>query len=103
MLALPGWPQVHLYAGLSGLLHAGLAVAWAWTAVFGSGRPLSFVLLAGLALKLLSEHAWNEPVVFSPDWGFEVVNAAHLGGALAGAASGLGAALAAYLLHQHRR
>jgi membrane associated rhomboid family serine protease len=103
VLGLLAWPQVHQYAGLSGLLHAGLGVAWGWAAFFGVARPLSFVLLAGMTLKLLGEHAWSEPVRFSAEWGFEVVNAAHLGGALAGAASGLVAALAAYLVHQHRR
>ena len=101
-LALLAWPGIHLYAGLSGLLHAGLAVAWARVAVFGADRPLSFLLLTGLVLKLLDEHGWSQPVAFSARWGFDIVNAAHLSGALAGASSGLVAALAAHLVHQRR-
>ena len=52
-------------------------------------KPWSFALLAGLGLKLLTEQAWIHPVVYSPDWGFNVVVAAHLSGALAGAGLGL--------------
>ena len=90
-LALLAWPQVQQYSGLSGLIHAALAVLWAHAAVQRKAWPLSFVLLAGMGLKLLTEHAWSVPVAFDIGWGFNVVYAAHLGGTLAGAACGLGA------------
>ena len=42
-----------------------------------------------MGLKLLTEHAWSQPMVFDPNWGFNVVVAAHLGGALVGAGCGV--------------
>ncbi len=84
-LALAAWPhQVTWYAGMSGLLMAMLAVlsVHAWRP---GSRMASAVLLAALGLKLLAEAAWSQPLAFDPLWGFNVVNAAHLSGALAGA------------------
>ena len=89
-LALLGWPQVAGYSGMSGLLNAMVAVLWAHTALRGGTKPVSFVIFAVLALKLLSEHAWSQPIAFDPNWGFNVVYAAHLTGAAAGALCGLG-------------
>ena len=83
-LGLLYWPQITSYAGFSGLNHAVASVVIAQAAIKKIAYPLSFVLLAGLGLKLLSEHAWSQPVVFSADWGFAVVQAAHLSGAAAG-------------------
>lgn len=82
------WPGVTGYRGLSGLLHAAVLALWAHAAVHAIARPLPFALLAGVLLKLATERAWVQPVVFDPDWGFNVVYAAHLGGALAGALCG---------------
>jgi rhomboid family GlyGly-CTERM serine protease len=83
------WPGVAHYRGLSGLIHAAVLALWAHTAINSIAKPLSFVLLAGMALKLATEHAWSQPLAFDPDWGFNVVYAAHLSGAVAGAACGL--------------
>ena len=88
-LALVWWPQVASYSGMSGLLNAMAAVLWAHAALRGGAKPVSFTIFAVLVLKLLSEHAWSQPVAFDPNWGFNVVYAAHLAGALAGAACGL--------------
>ena len=88
-LALWWWPQVGGYSGMSGLLNAMAGVLWAHTALGAAARPISFVIFAALALKLLSEHAWSQPIAFDPNWGFNVVYAAHLAGALAGGACGL--------------
>lgn len=88
-LTLPCWPQITAYSGLSGLLHAGVGVLWAWSAVQKTNQPWSFVLLCGLGLKLLTEHAWSQPVRPDSGWDFAVVQAAHLSGALSGAAIGL--------------
>lgn len=83
------WPGISQYRGLSGVIHAAVLALWAHAAINAIAKPLSFVLLAGVALKLAMEHAWNQPLAFDPDWGFNVVYAAHLGGAMAGAACGL--------------
>ena len=88
-LALVWWPQVTAYSGMSGLLNAMAAVLWAHAALRGGAKPVSFMIFALLGLKLASEHAWSQPIAFDPNWGFNVVYAAHLSGALAGAACGL--------------
>lgn len=88
-LALWWWPQIAGYSGMSGLLNAMAAVVWAHTVLRGGAKPVSFVIFAALALKLLSEHAWSQPIAFDPNWGFNVVYAAHLTGAMAGAVCGL--------------
>lgn len=85
-LALAAWPQVAWYAGMSGLLMAMLAVLCVQAALQAGSRIVASVLFVALALKLLSEHAWSQPMAFEPYWGFNVVNAAHLTGAVAGAA-----------------
>lgn len=83
-LALAWWPEVTYYAGLSGLLMAMLAVLAVHAWIVGP-RGAAAVLFFVLALKLLTERAWSQPLAFDPYWGFNVVNAAHLAGALAGA------------------
>lgn len=88
-LALALWPEITYYGGLSGLLMAMLAVLAVFAAVRATTRGTGVVLLIVLAFKLLTEHAWTQPMAFDPRWGFNVVLAAHLTGALAGA---LGAA-----------
>ncbi len=83
-LALAWWPEVGWYAGMSGLLMAMLAVLAVHAWLVGP-RAAAAVLLFVLALKLLAERAWSHPLAFDPYWGFNVVNAAHLAGASAGA------------------
>jgi hypothetical protein len=87
-LALLLWPQVASYGGLGGPIHAAAMVLAAVVARRPALKPLSPLLFAGMALKLLAEHAWAQPVVFDPSWGFNEVYAAHLTGAVAGAACG---------------
>jgi rhomboid family GlyGly-CTERM serine protease len=87
--ALALWPAVSGYQGLSGLLCAMLAVL-TLRAAREPGKRFEAVLLAALlAFKLASERAWAVPIAYDPDWGINVVRAAHL----AGAAAGLGSAL----------
>lgn len=88
-LGLLLWPDASSYSGLGGPIHAAAMVLWAHMALRPSLKPLSLVLFIGMALKLLIERAWAQPVVFDPSWGFNVVYAAHLTGALAGAVCGL--------------
>lgn len=87
-LALLYWPQITGYSGMSGLLNSMVAVLWAH-AIVHAAKPLSFIIFGALAIKLLGEHAWSQPIAFDPNWGFNVVYAAHLSGALAGAVWGL--------------
>jgi len=87
-LALLLWPQVANYGGLGGPIHAAAMVLAALVARRPALKPVAPLLVAGMALKLLAERAWVQPVAFDPSWGFNVVYAAHLTGAVAGAACG---------------
>ncbi|MFM2068026.1 MAG: rhombosortase [Pseudomonadota bacterium] len=97
------WPLTHLalglqpggllsYAGMSGVLHAGVAVAG--LAICLRRRPgevhIALAVLAGLALKLVLEW-WADPaapgaLLHPPGWDLSVVPLAHVAGALAGLA-----------------
>jgi rhomboid family GlyGly-CTERM serine protease len=96
------WPCTHLglllqpalrhYGGLSGLLHAGVAIlALRLLVQAGAGRPrwVGALLLAGLATKLLLEAPWQLALRPLPEAGFAVAPLAHATGALAGLASAL--------------
>jgi rhomboid family GlyGly-CTERM serine protease len=78
-LSLALCPQVTSYVGLSGLIHAGIALLG--ILLLQGSRYLGSALLLGLALKLWQEQSWVQPVVWSADWGFNVVVIAHLYGA----------------------
>jgi len=91
-LALLLWPEVTGYSGLSGLLCAMLGVLWVLAAQHPAGRVVSWVLLVSMGIKLLSEHAWSQPIGYDPNWGFNVVYAAHLGGFVCGTMCGLATA-----------
>ena len=84
-LALVLWPEISYYSGMSGLLMAMLAVLAVHATTRSEARVSGMVLLCVLGFKLLSEHAWTQPMAFDPHWGFNVVYAAHLTGAVAGA------------------
>ena len=93
-LLLATSPSLLRYGGLSGLLHAGVAIgAWAlfWHCQ-GQRRMVGALVLAGLALKLLFEEPllahWlglnvpKLPLAGAP--GFVVASYAHFAGAMAG-------------------
>lgn len=92
------WPVTHLallasadlqrYAGLSGVLHAGVAVLAVELVATRRGRDrgIGLALAVGLALKLVLERAWAAPVSTDGAWSFPVATVAHLAGALAGGA-----------------
>lgn len=89
-LGLILWPnQIGGFYGLSGVVHAAAAIlalrAIASSATYRIGQMLS----AGLLFKLALEQAWAVPVGFDANWGFNVVYAAHLTGAVSGAAAAL--------------
>lgn len=91
----PWWPAVQGYAGLSGLLHAGVTVLAVQGLCGGTGaaapRGAALALGAGLSLKLALEAGWREPLAPHATLAMEVVQSAHWAGALCGA--GLGAVL----------
>lgn len=84
------WPLIGYTVGLSGVLHAGVAVLAAHLLLGGPRalRPWGLLLAAGLLLKLWLEHGWSSPVVWDPGNQMSVVRAAHLSGAAWGALFG---------------
>ena len=85
-LLLPQQLRLLNYGGLSGVLHAGVAIAALYVAVRQSGRRrwLGVAVLAGLAAKLVLEQAWAGPTQALAGWDFRVAPLAHLTGSLAG-------------------
>lgn len=88
-LALLTWPSIGGFYGLSGLVHTAAAVLGVRALRQPHTRQLGWLLAGGLALKLVLEQGWALPIGFDSGWGFNVVYAAHLTGALAGAACAL--------------
>ncbi|OYU93368.1 MAG: hypothetical protein CFE45_20935 [Burkholderiales bacterium PBB5] len=85
-LALLAQPALAFYGGLSGVLHAGVAVA-AWQllrAERGVRRAIGAALLIGLVAKVLAESPWAGPLRQVPGWDIPIAPLAHTAGALAG-------------------
>lgn len=102
---LAAWPLTHVglslqpelahYGGLSGVLHAGVAVAavhLAWRGEAGR-RRIGLLLLAGLLIKVLGETPWAGALRHPAGWDIAVAPLAHASGALAGVACALIAGL----------
>jgi hypothetical protein len=87
-LALALWPQVTQYNGLGEPVHAVAMVLAAGLAGRSALKPLAPLAIAAMGLKLIAERGWSQPIAFDPSWGSNVVYAAHLTGAAAGAAFG---------------
>lgn len=99
------WPLTHLglllapdllrYGGLSGVLHAGVAVAAVAAvalvreAALRRDRVLGALLLAGLCAKVLGERAWAHTLVTPPGWDIAVAPLAHASGTVCGALAAL--------------
>ena len=93
-LALLSRPELLHFGGLSGVLHAGVAVA-ALTLLFRSdreNRAWGLFIGLGLSLKLLLEQPLGPVLRQSPGWDIALVPLVHASGAVAGA-------LCALLLH----
>ena len=96
--ALALQPTLGHYGGLSGLMHAGVAVA-CWQLLCGEQgqrRAVGAAVLAMMTLKLLLEAPWQGgPLRHEPGWDIAIAPLAHTTGALAGllcaAACGVGA------------
>ena len=80
---LLAWPAVTTFDGMSGLQCTMLAVL----GLHAARRAAGWLLLALLMARVLAEQAWREPIGFDPNWGANIVLAAHLSGALAGMAA----------------
>lgn len=91
------WPLTHVglllqpallhYGGLSGLMHAGVAVA-VWQLLRsgpGRARRVGAALAVGVLAKLLLEAPWQGPLRQVPGWDIPLAPLAHATGALAGA------------------
>ncbi len=86
-------PALAHYGGLSGVLHAGVAIVVLWLVVAerGARRAIGAAVLVGLIAKLVSEQPWGPALRTEAGWDIAVAPLAHLTGTLAG---GLCAALA---------
>jgi rhomboid family GlyGly-CTERM serine protease len=79
-------PALTSYGGLSGVLHAGVAIA-AWHLLrldTGTRRAIGAAVMAGLAAKLLLEKPWGAPTQQVAGWDFAVAPLAHITGAIVG-------------------
>lgn len=93
------WPLTHLsllidprllaYGGLSGVLHAGVAVAAISLLPQPALRRLGWALLTGLLLKVCLEAPWRDALVASPTLGVTVAPLVHLAGVVWGILGGL--------------
>jgi rhomboid family GlyGly-CTERM serine protease len=81
-------PALAHYGGLSGVLHAGVAVAVVHMVARGDRRQrwVGACVGAGLLVKLALEAPWGEPLRRSAEWDIAVAPIGHATGALAGLA-----------------
>lgn len=88
--ALALQPQIAHYGGLSGILHAGVAVVAVHLLrhARGTRRGIAAAVLAGLAAKILLEAPWRGALQASAAWDFALAPLAHAAGAVAGTVLG---------------
>ena len=107
---LAAWPLTHLallvrpgllhYGGLSGVVHAGVAIVVVWVLATGKTRAQRWVgalVAIGFVAKLLSEAPWGDTLRHPTGWDIAVAPLVHTTGALAGAAC---AVVALWLRHR---
>ncbi len=94
-LGLLTQPDLLHYGGLSGVLHAGVAVAALFLVAHGRGprRLVGIATLAVLIGKVVAEAPWGEVLRHPAGWDIAVAPAAHASGLLAGLATAAAAAL----------
>ena len=80
-------PELRHYGGLSGVLHAGVAVVAVHLACCGTRvqRRIAAAVLAVLVAKLLTESPWAGAVSHPPGWDIAIAPGAHVSGVMAGA------------------
>lgn len=86
-LSLALQPELQRYAGMSGVLHAGVAVMVVQMLKMRSvwHRALGVILGLGLITKLALEAPWAQALVTTPEWDIPVAPLAHAAGAFWGA------------------
>lgn len=86
-LALLLQPQLLHYAGLSGVLHAGVAATTLWLVLRGNRteRTVGWMMLVGQSVKLLLEQPWGAAVHPPTELDVPVAPLAHAAGTLFGA------------------
>lgn len=84
-------PRLASYGGLSGVLHAGVAIVAVQLVAEGprARRLLGAAIAAGLAAKIVLEAPWRDAIVHSPGWDIAVAPLAHASGVAAGALAAL--------------
>ena len=106
-IALLARPDLARYAGLSGVLHAGVAVVAVHLIATGRGarQAVGIALLAALAVKVASESPFAADVLSAREgWDIAIAPFAHAAGLAAGAlASALAEALARRRPYPRRR
>jgi len=85
-LGLLARPELAHYGGLSGVLHAGVAIVCLGLLLQARGgrRVVGALVALGLGLKLASERPWGPALQRSEEWDIAVAPLAHSSGALAG-------------------
>ena len=91
------WPLTHLaflwlvpdllhYGGLSGVVHAGVAIVIAHLLITGNRgqRAVAATVLLGLLAKIATETPWREAVQRHEGWDIGIAPMAHVTGVLAG-------------------
>ena len=94
-------PELLHYGGLSGVLHAGVAVAALYLVMDGarSQRVIGAAILAGTSIKVLLEAPWGPALRYGDGWDIAVAPLAHATGLI----SGLLCAAAAQVIAALRR
>jgi rhomboid family GlyGly-CTERM serine protease len=84
-LGLLAEPQLLHFGGLSGVLHAGVAiVAWRLCRRCSAERKLGWLMLAGLGFKIALEQPWRAALVSVDGADFLLAPLSHLSGAVTG-------------------
>ena len=86
-------PELRHYGGLSGVVHAGVAIGLVHLFITGtrSQRLIAAALCAGLVAKILSETPWRGAVQQQDGWDIAIAPIAHVTGVLAGTTLALAA------------
>jgi rhomboid family GlyGly-CTERM serine protease len=87
-LGLLAQPELAHYGGLSGVVHAGVAIVCVHL-LFAGHRWLGGAMLAGVLLKVLSETPWGTPLRHPLDWDIAIAPLVHATGLVAGTACAL--------------
>lgn len=103
-LALLAVPELARYGGLSGLMHAGVAVPSLGLVLWAHGRPrwIGAAVFCGMGIKLWQEAPWGPVLRLEPAWDIAIAPVAHFWGAAAGLVAVL-AVHAGWRLSQRRQ